>query len=293
LFSRFVRVIGATLLAGCAAQPLVAATTWNQFRGPNGQGVAEDARPPVTFSPQKNVIWKAGVGQGHSSPVLWENRIFVTTFHDRELETVCLDRETGREIWRKAVTVERLQKAHEMSNAAASTPAVDKDRLYVYFGSYGVVCYDHDGKQLWQRNLPPAKNHYGGATSPILHDGHLILLLDADDGSSQLIALKQASGVTAWETPRPLFTAGWTTPMVWSNAHATKLLRSDRVVSRHTCGERQGALVGRRFSARNNSGAGGRRWNVVCRFRYAGRAGRPQLRCGPFVASNQRVRQKR
>jgi outer membrane protein assembly factor BamB len=104
-----------------------------------------------------------------------------------------------------------------MSNAAASTPAVDKDRLYVYFGSYGVVCYDHDGKELWQRNLPPAKNHYGGATSPILHDGHLILLLDADDGSSQLLALKQASGEKAWETPRPLFKAGWTTPMVWSN----------------------------------------------------------------------------
>jgi outer membrane protein assembly factor BamB len=217
LFSRFVRVIGATLLAGCAAQPLVAATTWNQFRGPNGQGVAEDARPPVTFSPQKNVIWKAGVGQGHSSPVLWENRIFLTTFHDRDLETVCLDRETGREVWRKAVTAGKLQKTHEMSNAAASTPAVDKDRLYAYFGSYGVVCYDHDGKELWQRNLPPAKNHYGGATSPILHDGHLILLLDADDGSSQLLALKQASGEKAWETPRPLFKAGWTTPMVWSN----------------------------------------------------------------------------
>jgi outer membrane protein assembly factor BamB len=86
------------------------------------------------------------------------------------------------------------------------------------------VCYNHDGKELWQRNLPLAKNHYGGATSPILHDRYLILLVDADDGSSQLLALNQASGEKAWETPRPLFKAGWTTPMVWRNGARDEII---------------------------------------------------------------------
>src|SRR5215831_6159888 len=117
--------------------------SWPQFRGPNSTGIG-DGKPPVEFGSDKNVLWKAAVGSGLSSPVIAKGRIFLTEF-DRatnQLATLCLDRRTGKILWRRTVAAAEIEKVHQMSSPAAPTPATDGECVYVYFGSYGLVTYD-------------------------------------------------------------------------------------------------------------------------------------------------------
>src|SRR5262245_6209214 len=121
---------------------------WPQFRGPNSSGLG-DATPPVHFGPDQNVRWKVAVGPGLSSPVIWEDRIFLTEFDQakRQLSTLCIDRRTGKILWRRSVAPEQIEQVHELSSPAGATPVADGERVYVYFGSYGLVAYDFDGNQ--------------------------------------------------------------------------------------------------------------------------------------------------
>jgi len=129
---------------------------WNQFRGPNGQGVAQADRIPVHFSPDSNVLWKTVIPPGHSSPVTWNKRIFLTASepaNKKELVTLAIDREDGTILWRRVVQTETEVRFHPLNNPASSTPAADERHVYVYFGAYGLLCYDHAGKPIWQRRL--------------------------------------------------------------------------------------------------------------------------------------------
>ncbi len=113
---------------------------WNQFRGPNGQGVIQADRIPVHFSPESNVLWKTAVPVGHSSPVIWNNRIFLTAYepaNKKELITLAIDRQDGKILWRQVVQAETTVRFHQFNNPASSTPAADDKRVYVYFGTYG------------------------------------------------------------------------------------------------------------------------------------------------------------
>jgi len=191
---------------------------WNQFRGPNGQGVAEAGGIPAHFGPRTNVLWKTPTGNGLSSPVIWESRIFLTTYDPRnkgELVTLCIDRANGRILWRRLVRTERKVRFHPMNGPATTTPVVDEQHVYVYFGTFGLLCYDHDGNTVWQRELQTPKNQYGMAASPILHRDKVILVLDDNGGNSRLLAVNRLTGDTVWERARPLFRAGWSTPMIW------------------------------------------------------------------------------
>ena len=135
--------------------------SWPQFRGPNSTGIG-DGKPPVEFGSEKNLLWKAGVGSGLSSPVIAKGRVFLTEF-DRatnQLATLCLDQRTGKTLWRRTLAPVQIEKVHEISSPAAPTPATDRERVYVYFGSYGLVSYDFDGKVQWERRLPVAENIY-------------------------------------------------------------------------------------------------------------------------------------
>src|SRR5215813_15475128 len=111
---------------------------WPQFRGPNSSGLGE-GKPPVNFGPDQNVLWKTAVGPGLSSPIIWEGRVFLTEFDraNKQLATLCIDRRTGKILWRRILKPERIEKVHELSSPAGSTPATDGERVYVYFGSYG------------------------------------------------------------------------------------------------------------------------------------------------------------
>ncbi len=206
-----------TLFATVSA--LAAATArWPQFRGPNGSGVAEDASPPTHFGPSTNLLWKTALPPGHSSPCLWDERIFLTAF-DRErkkLETLCLDRQTGKVVWRCAAPTEKIEHVHSISNPAASTPATDGRTVYVYFGSYGLIAYDFAGGVRWQKPLPIAITRFGhgSGTSPILAGDRLILDVHLDQ-ESHVLALRCDDGETLWKSPKPLFNDGWSTPVIW------------------------------------------------------------------------------
>ncbi len=205
-------------------QSLVAAPPqWPQFRGPNGSGVAEDARPPIHFGPTTNLLWKTALPSGHSSPCVWGDRIFLTAF-DRDakkLETLCLDRPTGKVLWRQAAPAEKIEKVNRINNPAASTPATDGQTVFVYFGSFGLLAYDVDGGVRWQKPLPVAKTRFGHGTgtSPILAGDRLILDVHLDK-ESHLLAVNCRDGETLWKAAEPLFNDGWSTPLAWSEADA-------------------------------------------------------------------------
>ncbi len=209
---------------------------WNQFRGPNGQGVAEADRIPVHFSPEANVLWKTVIPAGHSSPVIWNNRIFLTASepaNKKELITLAIDREDCKILWRQVVQAETKVRFHPLNNPASSTPAADDKHVYVYFGTYGLLCYDHAGNEVWQRKIDTPKSKYGMATSPILYEDKVVLVLDGDGGSSRLLAVYRDTGETVWEQPRSLFKAGWSTPIIWCYGEAEELvvLGSKRLTS--------------------------------------------------------------
>jgi outer membrane protein assembly factor BamB len=191
---------------------------WPQFRGPNGQGVAEEAHPPTSFSPSEKALWSVEMPAGHSSPCIWGGRIFLSTFQDGGLECRGYDRATGKMLWSRDVPAEKVERTHDFSNPAAPTAAADKEHVVFYFGSSGLLCFSHEGKQLWHKKFPaPAsRGSYGSASSPILFRDLVIQALDTDNGGSRLVGLKLANGETAWETPRPFSSAGWSTPAVWN-----------------------------------------------------------------------------
>ncbi len=209
---------------------------WNQFRDPNGQGVAGADRIPVHFGPEENVLWKTAVPAGHSSPVIWNNRIFLTASepgNKKELITLGIDCEDGKILWRGVVQAETKVRFHPLNNPASSTPAADDKHVYVYFGTYGLLCYDHAGNEVWQRKIDTPKSKYGMATSPILYEDKVVLVLDGDGGSSRLLAVHRDTGETVWEQPRSLFKAGWSTPMIWDHDEVEELvvLGSKRLTS--------------------------------------------------------------
>jgi hypothetical protein len=110
---------------------------WPQFRGPNGQGVAESAHPPTTFSPSENVVWSAEVPSGHSSPCIWGDRIFVSTYQDGTLQCRAYDRATGKSQWSRDVPAAKIERTHDFSNPAAPTAAADKQHV-VFISAHSV-----------------------------------------------------------------------------------------------------------------------------------------------------------
>jgi outer membrane protein assembly factor BamB len=198
-----------------------ASAQWPQFRGPNAAGVgAVDARPPVKIGPSENVLWKVEVPWSPSSPIVWGDRLILTTFHQGQLETRCYDSANGRLRWAKAVKPEELEVFHGTDGSpAASTPATNGKQVVSYFGSFGLICYElKDGRELWRHPLPTALSGggYGSGTSPIIAGDLAILNRDQDKGSS-LLAVDLNSGKSAWEVPRPDSRGSFSTPIIWKN----------------------------------------------------------------------------
>ena len=187
---------------------------WPQFRGPNSSGLG-GGRPPVHFGSNQNVLWKTPVGPGISSPSVWGDRIFLTEFDrpSKQFTTMCLDRRSGKVLWRRSVTAAEIEKVHELTSPATATPAVDGERVYVYFGSYGIVCYDLKGNQVWERRLPNPENPYGAVASPIIAGELLVINHQGKD--AYLLGINRRDGRTVWKTDRSLLQYGWSTPVHW------------------------------------------------------------------------------
>jgi outer membrane protein assembly factor BamB len=214
------RASSIALLALAVLSSLVGATTtsgkawWPQFRGPSGSGLGE-GKPPVTFGPDQNVVWKTAVGPGLSSPIVWDGRIFLTEFDraNNRLVTLGIDRRTGKVLWRQTVVPERIEKVHEISSPAGATPATDGERVYVYFGSYGLVAYDLDGNLKWEKRLPVPENPYGAVASPIVAGELLVVNHQGKD--AYLLGVNRRDGKTVWKTDRSSLQYGWSTPVHW------------------------------------------------------------------------------
>lgn len=214
--------VALTAISAGSAQR-VAGTKWPQFRGPSGSGVGE-GKPPVQFGPGQKEHWRVAVGPGLSSPVIWGDRVFLTEVDRtrKELATLAIDRRTGKTLWRRPVAVVEVEKVHEISSPAASTPVTDGERLYVYFGSYGLICYDLNGKQLWELRMPDPQNPYGAVSSPIVAGD--LLVLNHQGKESYLLALNRRDGKTVWKTDRSQFQFGWSTPVHWRHDGIDEIL---------------------------------------------------------------------
>ncbi len=246
---------------------------WPQFRGPNSSGLGE-GRPPVHFGPDQNVLWKTAVGAGLSSPIVWEDRVFLTEVDqpNKQLSTLCIDRRTGKILWRRTVAPEQIEKVHELSSPAGATPATDGESVYVYFGSYGLVSYDLNGNLKWERRLPLPENPYGAVSSPIVAGELLVLNHQGKD--AYLLGVNRRDGRTVWKTDRSMFQYR----MVDSCALAARRDRRDCCARRRLQAEPTSdgiqpfgwsrAMVGRRTAAVREEYASHWRWSAV-----SGRAG--------------------
>ena len=193
------------------------ASQWPAFRGDNSSGVAGKARPPVRIGPNEPALWKAEVPASPSSPAIWGDRVFLTTFDQGKLETRCYDRRNGKLLWSRVAPAEKLEAFHETEGSpAASTPVTDGRRVVSYFGSYGLICYDVDGTERWKHSMGPAETagNFGSGTSPILVDDLVILNRDQARNST-LTAIRLKDGKKAWETPRPDAPTSYGTPVLW------------------------------------------------------------------------------
>jgi outer membrane protein assembly factor BamB len=212
------RVLAALGLVVALTEPFGArsAVEWARFRGPNGSGIADDNRPPITFGPSERRLWQTTVPRGHSSPIIWNDHIFITGVDDGALVTLALRRKDGSVLWRQRAPTNAIEPVHPFNDQAAPTPATDGERVYAYFGSYGLLAYDFAGNEVWRHPLPLPPSRYGTATSPIVFDGKIILQRDGNTTESELLALNARTGGVVWRTPRPLLRDSWSTPVIWS-----------------------------------------------------------------------------
>jgi outer membrane protein assembly factor BamB len=207
---------------------------WHQWRGPEANGFAPNADPPITWGPETNVKWKVEVpGQGESSPIVWGDRVLVTTAieTDRKEEkppaeapeapggnpfrierptnyyqfvVLCYDRKSGKPLWQQVATEQVPHEGHHKDHGFASpSPVTDGRHVYTSFGSRGIYCWDMDGKLKWSRDLGDLHMYrfFGEGSSPVL-DGQTLIVNWDHEGDSFLNALDTRTGERTWQVQR-------------------------------------------------------------------------------------------
>ena len=186
---------------------------WPVWRGPSGQGLASGTYPDA-WSATENVAWKKPVpGNGNSSPIVWGDRIFLTTAYEngRRLSLVAFRRSDGTQLWETFAPAGRTGRAHYKNGHASATPATDGTHVYASFGSRGLAAFDFNGGLVWHKDLGDVDNYHGAAGSPLLYKNRVILYQDFDSGSF-VAAFDARTGKELWRTPRRAF-VGWGTPV--------------------------------------------------------------------------------
>ena len=247
----------AVWLGTCAVQP-VSAADWTQFRGPAGNGLADDAAAPSQWSDDQQVAWKVEIpGVAWSQPVAWQDKVFVTTAVsdaqskpdlkyrgpgvsglalftggspeppkvDYRWKVLCLEAASGKLLWEKTAREGRpATHIHPTNTYASETPATDGQRLVAYFGMTGVYCYDLDGTLLWNVDLGayPTQFGWGSGSSPVIHGDAVFIQCD-NDQKSFLVALDKHTGQERWKVDREE-RSNWSTPYVWKNGQRTELV---------------------------------------------------------------------
>ena len=205
---------------------------WPRWRGPSGQGVVEGTGYPDRWSDAENVLWKVAVpGRGHSSPIVWEDRIFLTTARNRgrRVSILSFRRSDGRLLWQTDAPNGAAERTHGKNSPASATVTTDGERVYASFGSRGLLAVDFDGNIVWHRDLGRIDNYHGPAGSPLLYRDSVIIYQD-QNGGAFVIALDARTGETRWRTPRAA-RVGWGTPIAISvGDHDELIVSSQRFV---------------------------------------------------------------
>lgn len=202
---------------------------WPNWRGPSGQGVVEGSGYPDTWSDTENVLWKVPVpGTGHSSPIVWENQIFLTTASDdgTRLTLLSFDRGNGKQLWETPVPFDRWEHIHTKNSHASATPVTDGELVYASFGQQGVMATNLEGTLVWHNKAEDLDNYHGSAGSPILYKETVIIYQD-HRGASFVAAFDKHSGEIIWRTERDTGT-GWGTPIVIGTGKRDELIISSQ-----------------------------------------------------------------
>lgn len=174
---------------------------WPQWRGPQGTGQTEAGDVVTQWGPEQNVNWRIELPEpGNSTPVVWQESVFFTQpiSATNERAMVCVDRSTGRELWRRAITYVAPETTHKTNPYCSASPVTDGHRVIAWFGSAGLVCWDINGVELWRRDLGTQEHMWGYGTSPILHDD-LCILLFGPGKHEFLLAVDKTTGQTRWK----------------------------------------------------------------------------------------------
>lgn len=209
--SRLVRFLVVLILPVAVA--VARAEDWPQFRGPTGQGISRETGLPAEFGPQKNVVWKVTVpGKGWSSPIVYRDRIYLTTAvkppkatgNQRSLRALCLDANSGKTIWDVEVfqQTDPATHIHNKNSHASPTPLTDGRFLYVHFGPQGTACLTLDGKPVWKTRQLKYDPRHGSGNSPVLADDVLFVNCDGYD-KQFIVALDRKTGKVRWKKDRP------------------------------------------------------------------------------------------
>lgn len=215
------------------------------WRGPRGDGTSLQQKIPTAWSGTENIAWKVAIpGQGHASPIVWQDQIFlVTCLEDGQRLLLCLDRNDGTELWRKTVFTAELENHHQLNSRASSTPATDGELVYVSFlepdgtkklfkderyitpGRMVVAAYDLEGNLHWKVRPGEFASIHGYCSPPVIWEDRLLVNGD-HDGDSYLLALDKETGETIWKTQRENKTRSYSTPIIREIDGRTQMILS-------------------------------------------------------------------
>jgi outer membrane protein assembly factor BamB len=207
------------------------AEPWPAWRGPRGDGTSTEVNVPIRWSATENIRWKVSIpGKGYSSPIVWDERIFVTTCLEEEEKRLllCLDCSDGKLLWQREVLKAKLERKHNLNSFASATPATDGKHVWVTFlqdPDMQVACYDYDGNKVWQRSPGSFQSIQGFCSSPVLYKD-LVIINGDQDAEAWIVALDKATGASRWRADRPNRTRSYCTPLIIDVAGKKQLVLS-------------------------------------------------------------------
>ncbi|MEM7384659.1 MAG: PQQ-binding-like beta-propeller repeat protein [Verrucomicrobiota bacterium] len=225
------------------------AENWPGWRGPTGDGVSTEKNVPTRWSQEKNIAWKTPIaGEGHSSPIIWGDRVFLTTSltEKNERRLICLNRLDGKLLWERLVVQSPPESIHRLNSRASGTPATDGKTVYVAFmqavgeevlapnvssermitpGRVMVAAYDFDGKEQWKKDVGSFVSAHGFNSCPLLFED-LVIVNGDHDGEAYLVALDAKTGKERWRTLRENKTRSYVTPIIRTIGGGARMILS-------------------------------------------------------------------
>lgn len=219
------------LLIVLLANPLSSARgqNWPGWRGPNGDGISSEKDLPIEWGAVKNVVWKVKVpGTGHSSPVIWEDRLFITSAlsETNEKLLLCYDKRTGDLLWQQTVVKAAPEKKHADNSYASGTPATDGKMVYVSFldvEDIVVAAYGLDGKKIWEQRPGKFQSPHGYSCSPVIYEDKLIIN-GISKGDNFFAALSKTDGQVVWKKVQENLSHSFSTPFIRTMSGKTQLI---------------------------------------------------------------------